>query len=172
MDGEPESGEKAAEGAQGEKRSSRRTRVLKSAVATFHSGFSGVPCVVRNLSDTGARVEFRDAAAIPEKFELHVEMDGFKVECRRVWVAGRHCGVQFCSDRMPTRHFRSQTLKTSENALSDFVKRDLARRERLAAESAAIQAAREAEERRVVADTEISRPAPRLPAGLSFGQRR
>jgi len=112
-----------------EKRAARRQRVLKAAVAAFNMEFSTIPCVVRNLSETGARLEFNEGAAAPERFVLQIELDGFKVDCERVWQRGNICGVRFVSEKRPTRVYRSQVLNTSENALSESFKRDLARRE-------------------------------------------
>ncbi len=112
-----------------DRRSARRQRVLKAAVAAFNQEFSTYPCIVRNISDTGAKLEFADPTQVPSSFVLHVELDGFKVECERVWQHGHDCGVRFIGERKPIRVMRTQVLKSSQNALGENIVRDMARRE-------------------------------------------
>lgn len=143
-------GQEASDGA--EARGGRRQRVLKAAAAAFNLEFSSIPCVVRNISDTGARLEFPAGAAVPAHFVLHFEIDGYKIECERVWQKGNLCGVRFVSERKATRAFRHQVLSTSENALSENFKRDLAGRENHLRE----QAEREEAARKAAAEAAAS----------------
>jgi hypothetical protein len=124
----PDGQDNSAEAA--DNRASRRQRTLKAALAAFNNECSTIPCVVRNLSETGARLVFEKGAAPPAHFVLHIELDGYKVDCERVWQKGNEWGVRFVSDKRPTRVHRSQVVNTSENALSEAFKRDLALRER------------------------------------------
>jgi len=150
-DADPQSGEG--------RRTARRARVLKSAIASFNQNFSSAPCVVRNLSQTGARIEFTDATLVPGQFELHVEIDGYKVDCRRIWTRGNVCGVVFVSARRPTRIHRVQILKTSQDALSENTVREMRLRERQAASA----------NRETLPAAAPARPVVRGPV---FGQRR
>ena len=106
-----------------------RQRVLKSGLAAFNEQFSAVPCTVRNQSETGARLIFGDVSLVPRRFILHLSIDGFKVECERVWVAGNECGVRFVGERSHTPYARSQVLKPSEQALSERVMQELEMRD-------------------------------------------
>jgi hypothetical protein len=86
----------------------RRSRVFKGAHAAFNQEHSAIPCIVRDLSETGAKVEFNLGWIVPSHFTLFVELDGFKVECEKVWHKGDLYGVRFTSPRMPTELVRKQ----------------------------------------------------------------
>ncbi|MEQ8305700.1 MAG: PilZ domain-containing protein [Hoeflea sp.] len=87
-----------------------RVRVLKGAHAAFNKEFSAIPCTVRDLSETGAKIEFEGGWFVPEQFTLHVDIDGYKVECRRLWHRGRFCGVEFTSEKIRTGKARQQVI--------------------------------------------------------------
>ncbi|WP_421852805.1 PilZ domain-containing protein [Oricola sp.] len=94
-----------------EKRGSRRNRVLKEAFASFNEKFSAVPCVVRDISETGAKLRFMDMAVVPDRFTLVIPLDGIQVECERQWATSRDCGVRFTSAPEQSRLRRSQVVK-------------------------------------------------------------
>ena len=77
-----------------EKRSSPRQRVLKSALVVFNDGRSTINCVVRNLSETGAKIKVDDVVGIPQRFDLALP-DTERRPCRVVWHAGAELGVVF-----------------------------------------------------------------------------
>ena len=87
-----------------------RSRVLKGAHAAFNHEFSAIPCVVRDMSGTGAKVKFDEGWFVPERFTLFIDVDGIKVDCERVWFRGRDCGVRFVGPITQTGHSRAQVL--------------------------------------------------------------
>lgn len=101
-----ESDDSAAETAE----RARRVRVLKGAQAAFNREHSAVPCVVRDLSETGAKIEFDLGWVVPSTFTLFVEIDGFKVECEKVWHRGNLYGVRFVGPRTPSEIVRRQRI--------------------------------------------------------------
>ncbi len=55
-------------------------------------------CTVRDISVTGAALEFEDLIrllSIPEKFTLILPEDGLKLLCRVVWHSSYRMGVTF-----------------------------------------------------------------------------
>ena len=57
--------------------------------------FSAVDCVIRDLSDGGARLELQPAGLVPRIFELVADgPDGFRT-CEVVWRARDRVGVSF-----------------------------------------------------------------------------
>ena len=52
------------------KRSSPRQRVLKSGKMVFAGGSFSIDCTIRNISETGARLQVPTTVGIPEKFAL------------------------------------------------------------------------------------------------------
>lgn len=87
-----------------------RHKVLKGAHVAFNSEFSAVPCTIRNMSETGSRIVVEGGWFIPEVFMLHVDIDGYKVECKRVWQRGSECGVRFIGEKIKTGKARQQVL--------------------------------------------------------------
>ncbi|MBJ3785279.1 PilZ domain-containing protein [Devosia sp. MSA67] len=64
--------------------------------ATIAFGFTKVPCVVRNVSDSGAKLEVAKVTGIPDRFELVVP--GHRPQpCRVAWRALKEMGVEYQS---------------------------------------------------------------------------
>ena len=93
-----------------EKRGAPRRRTLKQGVAAFHDQYSDLECIVRDMSETGARLKFRDPSMVPERFILHVPMDGTQVSCERRWSKGMECGVIFVGPAEPSHLARRQHI--------------------------------------------------------------
>jgi DeoR/GlpR family transcriptional regulator of sugar metabolism len=55
-----------------ERRSQKRHRVLKGAIIRFNKGYGAFECVVRNLSENGAKLTFGETSAVPAAFELKI----------------------------------------------------------------------------------------------------
>lgn len=77
-------------------RSTPRRKQLKAGVIAFNNRHSTLPCRVRELSQTGARLEVSNAHA-PDTFVLLVELDGLEADCEVVWRRGATVGVMFTS---------------------------------------------------------------------------
>src|SRR6201995_4367651 len=76
------------------KRIAPRHRVLKQGRLAFDGGGS-VDCTVRNLSDTGARVEVVTPVGLPKAFTLVIPADKFTRRCHAVWSHDKRIGVAF-----------------------------------------------------------------------------
>lgn len=87
-----------------------RTKVLKGAFIAFNHDYSAIPCTIRNISDAGAQLVVEGGWFIPDRFTLHVDVDGLKVECERIWQKGSECGVRFAGERIRTGSPRQQVL--------------------------------------------------------------
>jgi PilZ domain len=77
-----------------EKRAAPRFKVLKGGTVAIDGG--SIPCTVRNLSSTGAAVDFTQAVDLPPTFTLVIERDHFARRCRPVWRNQRRVGLAFC----------------------------------------------------------------------------
>ena len=78
-----------------DRRSHSRKRVLKGAVISYSHGNMSLPCVVRDISDTGARIQLHPDQRIPDRFKLVVELDGMEVDGMVVWRNGEQAAVNF-----------------------------------------------------------------------------
>ena len=70
----------------------RNTNIVAAIV--YDNGRTRLDCVIRNLSDGGAKLEFATVRGIPQSFELIVP--GHRPQpCRVAWRALKELGVQF-----------------------------------------------------------------------------
>lgn len=77
-----------------DKRTNQRHRVLKAGKISF--GQAGIiDCVVRNMSDTGARLEVESVVGIPDSFNLMICADRYAKQCRVVWRKEKQIGIKF-----------------------------------------------------------------------------
>ncbi|MCP4620636.1 MAG: PilZ domain-containing protein [Bradyrhizobium sp.] len=77
-----------------ETRIAPRFRVSKPAQIDY--GGDKTPCIIRDLSLTGAALELSDrSATIPQAFTLIVPDDKLKLPCRVVWRTAFRMGVTF-----------------------------------------------------------------------------
>ena len=80
-----------------EKRGAPRRRVLKAGIMAYCDRHCTLPCTVRDISATGARLRSDSAVNAPDRFELIIELDGLEAECEVVWRKGDDMGVRFLS---------------------------------------------------------------------------
>jgi hypothetical protein len=79
------------------RRGQDRKAVLKGAKVVFNNGKGVLVCRVRDLSPSGARLEFPPRQAVPDAFELHVTGQPVR-KCERRWVRNNIIGVRFVDE--------------------------------------------------------------------------
>lgn len=99
----------------------RRMRSLKKGKILFQKGLRSIPCIVRNLSENGAKLEFEQAFLLPQQFTLQIDLEDFEATCERRWEDGLTCGVEFIGQKRAVSKQRSQVLKSSEQALREDI---------------------------------------------------
>lgn len=78
-----------------ERRGRLRRRALKGGLLRFNRGYGALECVVRDISEGGARLAFGEALAVPSRFELRVGVDGNWRPVTVRWCRGNLVGVSF-----------------------------------------------------------------------------
>lgn len=78
-----------------EKRPASRIRTIMNARIIFNNGSSTLDCIVRNLSETGAKLEVSGAVTVPERFELDIPRKGERRRARIVWRRSDEMGIAF-----------------------------------------------------------------------------
>jgi hypothetical protein len=78
-----------------EKRRSQRQRVLKSGKIAYGGGSIVVDCTIRNLSDSGARLQVPTSVAIPDRFEFTETATGKRCTATVMWRKGDMIGIRF-----------------------------------------------------------------------------
>jgi len=99
----------------------RRARVFKKGKMVFQQGLRSIPCIVRNVSESGALLQFEQAYMLPKEFDLHIDLEDYEVTCERRWEEGLRCGVQFISEKRWVSAQRAQVLLTSEEGFKSEV---------------------------------------------------
>jgi len=96
--------------AQEDKRRSARRRVLKGAIVAFNDRHCTLPCTVRDISETGARLRLTGSVNAPDTFELIIQLDGFEASCEVIRRSGDNIGVRSLSAPRRTPPKRTQIV--------------------------------------------------------------
>ncbi len=89
-----------------ESRAAKRLKVLKTGKVVFNNSLSVLTCTVRDLSDTGAKLVFGDAAFdMPDDIRLIFPQDNTMRDAKVMWRKGSSVGIHFTSElrRAPAR---------------------------------------------------------------------
>lgn len=79
-----------------ERRKSHRARVIYGAVVTAIDANSATrTCVVRNMSDDGAGLEFGSALGVPETIDLTIAKKARTLRSKIIWQHGNLAGAAF-----------------------------------------------------------------------------
>jgi hypothetical protein len=81
--------------------SSRQKSFLKGRIY-FNHRRSSVDCLVRDISDQGAKLKFSETVAIPEAFELYIPNRDETFRARVQWRTGEEVGIAFGSEDVPS----------------------------------------------------------------------
>jgi hypothetical protein len=76
------------------RQTSIRPRQLKAGTIAFNRA-GAIDCMVRNLSPKGACLEVTNQIGIPDRFELLVDVDHLRQNCRVAWRREKRIGVEF-----------------------------------------------------------------------------
>jgi len=76
-----------------ERRADLRKRVLKSGQIVLSDKAPKLECSVRNVSPTGACLQFSSTYGLPRNFELIC--DGVRHQCHVAWTTDTRMGVAF-----------------------------------------------------------------------------
>ena len=93
-------------------RTAQRRKQLKAGIISFNNRHSTLPCGVRDISETGARLE-APAASVPDTFMLIVELDGLEADCEVVWRKVNFVGVRFTASPRRSEPKRIQVIQVT-----------------------------------------------------------
>jgi hypothetical protein len=78
-----------------ERRSSPRQRAYLRGRLFFNNRLNVVDCMVRDISDRGARLIYSEAVATPDELELYIPQKDQTFNVRTVWRRDKEAGVAF-----------------------------------------------------------------------------
>lgn len=81
-----------------EQRRAGRVRTILAAEVAFGRGLPPVPCQVKDLSDTGARIIVDEAVLLPNRFELRVPRRKVTHQAQVRWRRGALLGLEFIAE--------------------------------------------------------------------------
>jgi hypothetical protein len=109
-----------------DRRQSVRDRVILGGVASINARGSTMDCVVRNMSEGGACVEFEETAKLPDEMRLAITQKDCSFFARMMWRRAGRVGLAFrtmTAAGLPASTDLDQRLRRSEQK-----KRQLQRR--------------------------------------------
>ncbi len=80
-----------------DKRRAARRRVLYSGKLVNDDASSTIDCVIRDLSETGAKVRLAGSTPVPAEVWLIEVREGLAFRCRVAWRASPELGLEFTS---------------------------------------------------------------------------
>jgi hypothetical protein len=78
-----------------EKREAQRHKCFLRAFVYFEGRGTAVDCVVRDISDIGARLQFDRPLVLTELLDLHIPIKGQSFHAEKRWNDGDQIGVTF-----------------------------------------------------------------------------
>jgi hypothetical protein len=78
-----------------ERRIATRKKSFLKGTVYFNNRHSSLDCLIRDYSDTGARLEFAGPTSLPETIELHIPARDETLRCHVRRVQGNEVGVSF-----------------------------------------------------------------------------
>jgi hypothetical protein len=109
-----------------DRRQSVRDRLILGGVASINDRGSTMDCVVRNMSEGGACVEFDETAKLPDEMRVTVTLKGCSFFARTRWRQAGRVGLAFrtrTAAGLPATTDLDERLRRSERK-----KRELQRR--------------------------------------------
>ncbi|MBX9772872.1 MAG: PilZ domain-containing protein [Xanthobacteraceae bacterium] len=81
-----------------ERRSSARQKSFLQGRIYFNNRRSSVDCLIRDYSETGARLKFSESIAVPEAIELYIPNKEESHRARVEWRSGNEMGISFTDE--------------------------------------------------------------------------
>lgn len=109
-----------------DRRQSARDKVIYGGVAEIDGSSAKSDCVVRNISENGAHIEFKGMVRLPrEKMSLTIARKGRSFLAKVIWFRDNFVGVAFSSEQpyeLPVSDLEERLRKSEQK------KRQLQRR--------------------------------------------
>ncbi|MBB2964961.1 PilZ domain-containing protein [Methylobacterium sp. R2-1] len=84
-----------------EKRQEARKRTFLKGRILFNKGASTMDCLIRDLSEAGARLELSETSTLPEVFDLYIQQKDATLRSTLRWRRDGAVGVAFVEAQKP-----------------------------------------------------------------------
>jgi hypothetical protein len=78
-----------------ERRATARTRAYLGGQVAFNERFSTMDCLIRNVSEAGAKLNLSGAVRLPSEVDLTITKRDEAMRARIIWRRGDEAGVAF-----------------------------------------------------------------------------
>ena len=78
-----------------DRRKERRGRTYLGSQVAFNNRWCTIDCLVRNMSESGAKLEFPHPVLLPSELDLIIPLKGNSRRVHVVWKQARALGVSF-----------------------------------------------------------------------------
>ena len=98
-----------------ERRSSARQKSFLQGRIYFNHRRSSVDCLIRDYSETGAKLKFSESVAVPEAIELYIPNKEEFHRSRVEWRSGNEMGISFGEEaRVPFDRTRAGARRSGD----------------------------------------------------------
>lgn len=100
-----------------EKRKNMRNRTYLGGCIQFNHDLSTMDCLIRNLSNEGAKLIYTNSVTVPGEFDLQITAKGYSRRARVVWRRKDEAGVEFIDNTaniIPINTDLARRLRASE----------------------------------------------------------
>ena len=80
-----------------ERRSSPRQKSFMRGIIYYNNRSAAADCLIRDISETGARLELSESVIIPYEIDLHIPKKGETFRARVQWRHGDGVGIAFAN---------------------------------------------------------------------------
>ena len=107
-----------------DRRQSARDKVIYGGVAEIDDHGGSIECVVRNISETGAHLEFSNIVRLPkQQMSLTIAKKGRSFLARIIWWRDNFVGVAFSSETELPGSDLAERLRKSEKKKKQLQRR-------------------------------------------------
>lgn len=82
-----------------ERRKTSRARTFLGARLAYNKQFATLDCLVRNLSEDGAKLHVSDGVTVPDEVDLTIAQRQTPIRAHVIWRKGEEAGVAFVPAR-------------------------------------------------------------------------
>lgn len=100
-----------------DQRPASRVRTIMQGRIVFNNGSATLDCVIRNLSETGAKLELSSSVTIPDRFQLVIPRRSETRRARIVWHRDELMGIAFenAAEHTPEAGSMASRLKSAQD---------------------------------------------------------
>jgi hypothetical protein len=100
-----------------DQRPASRVRTIMQGRIVFNNRSATLDCVIRNLSESGAKLELSCSVTLPDRFELVIPRKGETRRARIVWRKDDLMGIAFekAAEQAPEQDSMAARLKSAQD---------------------------------------------------------